>query len=322
MPRISAQVSRLLGPRQLVFEQEEIELASVDGNKIIIETEFSAISPGTELTAYSGLAPLRPGPVYPRIVGYCNCGRVLAVGRNVTRVRTGDRVLTSASHRSHFCLPEAEILAIAPVDVGGPQTAVTYLFHLGYAALLSAKTKPGHRIGVLGLGALGMASVATARAAGAHVVALSHRALALAQARGFGADEAYRTDDDSIAALNLDVVITTSNSWDDWLLALRAVRRGGTIAALGFPGRGQPSPSFNPLDSQYFYDKQIILMAVGQTDEEDLRRNMDHLVGQIAAEKLPAAELARHIRPADELQAAYEDLLRRPDKVLTYVLRW
>ena len=319
---IRAHVSRLLGPRHLVFEEEAIDPGSLATGEIAIATEFSAISPGTELAAYSGLAPLRPGPVYPRLVGYCNCGRVLGVGRNVTRVRAGDRVLTNAAHRSHYRTSEVDILALVPADLDGACAAVAYLFHLGYAALLSAKVKAGQRVAVIGLGALGMTSVAMARAAGARVVAVSHRDRALAQARCFGADETRRIDDPGNTEADADVVITTSNDWDDWLLALRAARRGGTIAVLGFPGRGQPPASFNPLDSQYFYDKQLTVMAVGQTGDAELARNMAHLLELIAAEKLPALALARDVRPAGELQAAYEDLLRRPDDVLTYVLQW
>ena len=91
---------------------------------------------------------------------------------------------------------------------------------------------------------------------------------------------------------------------------------------LGFPGRGQLAASFNPLDSQYFYDKQLTIKAAGQTAEADLRRNMAYLIELIALEKLPAAELARHVRAACDLAAAYEGLSGRPDDVLTCVLQW
>ena len=127
------------------------------------------------------------------------------------------------------------------------------------------------------------------------------------------------------------MVITTSSSWRDWTVALRAADRGGVIAVLGFPGRGEPRPEFNPLASQYFYDKQLTLIGVGQLLDEvpgsrspspRLRANMSYLVDLISEGKLPAKELAAHIRPAQDLEQAYEDLLARREDALTYVLQW
>jgi len=114
-------------------------------------------------------------------------------------------------------------------------------------------------------------------------------------------------------------------------VALRAARRGGVIAVLGFPGRGEPLPASNPLESRYFYDKQLTLMGVGQLLDEvpgsrspspRLRANMNYLVDLISAGRLPVKEMAGHVRPARDLRQAYEDLLARREDVLTYVLQW
>ena len=104
---------------------------------------------------------------------------------------------------------------------------------------------------------------------------------------------------------------------------------GGAVVVLGFPGRGQPQAAFNPLDSRYFYEKQLSVLAAGQLVEASLKietrklqENMAFLVDLIARKRLPAEKLARHVRPADQLAAAYEELLARRGNVLTYVLRW
>ena len=328
---INARVSCLLAPGKLVFEEEIIDPASLAPGDVAVATEFSAISPGTELAAYSGAPPLRPGNPYPRLVGYCNCGRVISAGGDVEKIRAGDRVLTFASHRSHYRMPAKEIAALVPPALHGALASVTYLFHLGYAALLRAGAKAGDRVGVIGLGALGIAAVAMAREIGAHVIALSGREAALAKVRRLGAGETLKLDDPAVAEIGADIVVSTSNKWDDWLAALRAARRGGIIAVLGFPGREQPQPLFNPLDSQYFYDKHLTFMAAGHLIESDqspeagalvLHRNMAYLVDLISKDRLPAQEMACHILPAEELAKAYDDLLARRGDALTYVLRW
>jgi 2-desacetyl-2-hydroxyethyl bacteriochlorophyllide A dehydrogenase len=329
---LTSTIVRLLGPRDLVFEQEQIDIAAIGPDDIVVATEFSAISPGTELSAYLGLPPLRPGPVYPRYLGYCNCGNVIAIGSNVKTVAAGDRVLTNAAHRSHYRIDQSEIITKVPAGMNGADASVTYLFHLGYAALLRANVRIGQRVAVVGLGALGIGAIAVSHAAGAEVVAISARERALSRSRRLGAVMTCGPDDDAVNSVKADVVISTSNNWRDWSVALRAARRGGAIAVLGFPGRGEPPPESNPLDSQYFYDKQLTLMAVGQLLDEvpgsrspspRLRVNMKYLVDLISAGRLPVKELAGHLRPAHELKQVYEDLLaRREEDIPTYVLQW
>jgi 2-desacetyl-2-hydroxyethyl bacteriochlorophyllide A dehydrogenase len=328
---LTSNVVRLLGPRDLVFEQEELDAAAIGPDEIVVATEFSAVSPGTELAAYAGLPPLRPGPAYPRNQGYCNCGRVIAVGSNVKAVAVGDRVLTNAAHRSHSRMGQTDIITKVPTNMDGADASVTYLFHLGYSALLRANVRIGQRVAVVGLGALGVGAIAVSCAAGAEVVAISGREEARSRALRLGARMTCGAEDAKVSGVEADVVITTSSTWRDWTVALRAARRGGVIAVLGFPGRGEPRMDLNPLDSQYFYDKQLTLMGVGQVLDEisgsrspspRLRANMSYLVDLIKAGRLPAKELAAHLRPARDIKQVYEDLLAKREDVLTYVLQW
>lgn len=326
-----ARASRLLGPRHLVFESEEFDPAELGPKEISVATEFSAISPGTELGAYLGQPPLRPGPAYPRLVGYCNCGRVLEAGRDVKNVRPGERVLTFASHRSHFRTPTDEIAGVVPVGLESKAAAATYLFHLALVGLRRARSHPGSRIAVIGLGALGMASVALAKAQGAMVTAISGRGAALEHARALGADRLMSSGSEAADLLQAEIVVTTSNSWKDWQLALRVAGRFATIAVLGFPGRGQPGPEFNPLASQYFYDKQLEIVASGQLPETSdrvnfeagtLQQNMQDLMKLMIDKALPTDLFDRNVRPWHELAEAYEDLASRRTDALTILLQW
>ena len=62
--------------------------------------------------------------------------------------------------------------------------------------------------------------------------------------------------------------------------------RGGRISILGFPGRGEPLPDFNPLDPKWFYGKQLTLIGAGFSPRIEcqpadlrfnLRRNLEYL---------------------------------------------
>ena len=325
----TAVVARLLAPRQLVLAAEPLREAGPD--EVLCETLVSAISPGTELAAYVGLPPLRDGPAYPRLQGYCNIGRVLAAGEHVHHLAPGQRVLSFQSHRSHFVMPADEALLVVPDGIASEAAATTYLFHLGYNAALRADVRAGSRVLVIGLGALGLASVAVAALAGAEVRAISGHEVARQRALRLGAAAALTRDAAAGCAAWADVVVTTTNAWADWNLALASAATRGTVAVLGFPGRGESAPDVNPLDSRHFYMRQLRIEAVGHSPERadargfarfNERDNLAFLIGRIGHGALRWQELVSGTYPGIDLSRAYDDLLARRRDPITYVLRW
>lgn len=322
----AASVYRLMAPFQLQIE--ELPLREPAATEILCETILSAVSPGTELAAFSGAPPLRPGNVYPRLMGYCNIARVLVAGRE-SKIRSGEIVVTGQSHRSHFCMPANEVLTVCPSDADPLDYVTLYLYHLGYAALLTSNFVPGTSVAVVGLGALGIACVELARSMGAPVLAISARPEARAVATQLGAET--HTPDAIPDGCTVDIVVTTSNAWPDWLMSLRLARRFGTVSVLGFPGRNQPPPDFNPLQSDLFYDRQLTIRAAGQVSELDvppdqirfnLLRNMDYLRDLASAGRIQPRRLAGDIVPARRLGELYQRLLGDRRSIPTAVLDW
>jgi threonine dehydrogenase-like Zn-dependent dehydrogenase len=221
------------------------------------------------------------------------------------------------------------VLAILEPVFDPALASVSYLFHLGYAALLKAQFRPGNSVGVIGLGPIGLATLGLASSGGGTAYGFSNQKDIADTARQAGAIE-VRSKDISAGA-ELDIVVTTSNTWPDWHLALNAARPGGTIAVLGFPGRGQPAPDFNPLASQFLYDKQLTVMACGMLPNIDVspadvrftvKRNMQWLVNQVGLARLPAQHLVSEIAVADKLGDLYERLANREAGLVTAVLKW
>ena len=127
------------------------------------------------------------------------------------------------------------------------------------------------------------------------------------------------------------MVIVTTNSWADWQIALRSAGQRATVAVLGFPGRGQASCDFNPLDSRWFYAKQLRIEAVGLSpalpDARGFARfnerdNLRWLSDEICAKRLPASLLISGTFPAEQIEQAYLALIARTDSPVTYLLRW
>lgn len=331
---VIAKTAWLEGPGRLVFKEEALDAPGP--RELLCKTVSSIISPGTELAAWRGLPPLRPGPIYPRLIGYCNVAEIVSCGRDVTCVSPGDRILSHAPHRTHFLLDEDDVLLRLNDRMDSVSVASTYLFHLGYNALLRSAARAGSRVLVIGLGALGLTSVAMAAVAGADVKAISDQPGAATIAVGYGAGSVHgRADVEAIRAdwggAGADIVIATTGSWEDWRLALEAAAPLGTIAVLGFPGRGEDAPAFNPLDSQFFYDKQLRIEAVGLSPEKSDRQgflrfnqqdNIRYLSGLIADGRLrPEAMISRHYEGL-RLAEAYDALASRQASPITFALDW
>ena len=321
----------LTSPGNIELRGESVA-APVPG-ELLCETLVTAISPGTELAAYAGQPSLRPGVTYPRLQGYCNVARVLE--SRAEDFAPGDRVLSFTSHRSHFVLPATSVLYTLPEEADPGAITCTYLYHLGYNAVLRGGVCAGSRVLVVGLGVLGLTTLAMAAIAGADVYALSDQPQSARIAIELGASKVFaRREEDALNAVlasGADVVVTTVNGWDDWQAALRLAGQNGTIACLGFPGRGQGAPEANPLDSQYFYMKQLRIEAVGASPEYDdsrhflrfnERANIAWLARLIGEGRLNPAQIVSGRYRGQDIARAYQDLMARKDNALTYLLDW
>ena len=325
-------VYRLVEKQVLIADEDSASLRALAPSELRIATAYSAVSPGTELAAYNGVAPLRPtARVYPRLMGYCNVGRVEECGSAVEGYAPGDFVLTHCAHRSADILPVDQLLCRVPTGFDLATLSTTYLFHLGYTASLTGGLQVSDKVAIIGLGTLGLTSAAMASLSGAVVSGFSNHA-DRELAAGFGVRETHNKSGDPAALESgFDAVISTTNSWEDWLLALRLARPGGVIVCLGFPGRGEPEPGFNPLASQYFYDKQLTLKACGHMPDIDvspqdvrytLKRNCDFILNAIIAGEVPAGLLVDSVRPAGELGDVYGEMSVNRQSAKTHVLDW
>ena len=321
-PKLPSSVFRLYGPRDLRLDEEVLDLGALGERAIAARTLFTAVSTGTELAAYRGDPPLRPTPFpYPRLVGYCNVAEVIAVGKHATGCKPGDVVLSGQSHRSAYVCDECSVYLVLPSQVDRAAASIAYLIQLGYGALQSAAAQKGQRVAVIGLGVLGLATVACARMMGLDVSAVSNQAASLDIARRWGARAVEKDDATSLGAI--DCVVLTSNLWKDWLLSLRTVNSRGTIVPLGFPGRGQALPDFNPLDSQWLYDKRLTIKAAGPpASPQELRHNLAHLIDQMAAGVLHAGPLISKTISWRDLSTLYAELAANRGTILTAVLVW
>ncbi len=309
-------------------------------NQVLVETEISALSTGTDLANYLGDSTYVPGaPDYPRPVGYSNAGHVMAAGRDVTSLKPGDRVFSIRAHLSHFIADSTDLLVQIPDSVPSATAGLAYLTGLGLAALRQARYETGENIVVVGLGVIGLSTVALARAMGANVLGVANSEIRARAALAVGANGCLSSEDPAAVqsmrgyfhGLDADIVVLTSNSWDSYFLSLDLARRGGRVSILGFPGRLQPMPERNPLHPSPFYSKQLALFGAGaaprlECGPEDvrfnLRRNLEYILDLMATGRMDLAPLITHTLPARRMREAYELARLRSKELIAAVFDW
>src|SRR6266478_5077118 len=156
----------------------EVELPDPAANQILVATEVSAVSAGTELAVYTGTHqwlqdPKLPDWKFPFRPGYSAAGAVIAVGSAVTGWIPGDRVSYPGNHAS------AELLTLGhergrlwklPPGLDADKAAWACIARYGMGGSIRAGITLGRSAAVLGLGIIGQFALRCLLAAGAHPV--------------------------------------------------------------------------------------------------------------------------------------------------------
>jgi propanol-preferring alcohol dehydrogenase len=224
----------------------------------LIERETPRPGPGEVLLAVRGsglchsdvgrmdgtLTPYMPKPP-PIILGHEVAGEVIAVGDGVADYAVGDRVVASGTqafcpgrdadggYATHCLLPQGCLIPL-PDGVGYVQgAAATDAGQTSHGALMTAgELKPGQRVGIVGLGGLGMTAARIAVLEGAEVYAAEPRREAWATARAQGVI-AVAEDVRALGEYQLDLIVDFAGFGTTTAGAIEAVRPGGRVVQVG-----------------------------------------------------------------------------------------
>jgi len=337
MENIEALIYELTGPRNLHFKKEILQPNELLENEIIAKTIYTAISPGTEVAAYTGLQPLRSDiSQYPRVSGYCNIAQVIYKGNAVSKFEVGDYFLNFQSHRSHFKCKESDfIIKISEENV--KSSTVAYLYHLGFHSALTGDLRAGHNVAIIGLGVLGYTSGIMSKIAGGNTFIFTNQLSSKENIEAQGL-QIFSKSESSIELVKnvtnqvgIDIVINTSNTWDDWLLSMQLVNKGGTIVNLGFPGRGEGTPPFNPLDPKFLYMKNVTIKYLAALNSKSLEvheqrfnieRNLCYILNLIQKGIIDSKQIISDEISYKDLEKQYHFYESREKHLFSTILNW
>ncbi|MCH2202439.1 MAG: zinc-binding dehydrogenase [Fuerstiella sp.] len=332
-------IAILHAPRDLRIEEQTVAADNLRGDEIHVETRISAFKIGTDRGNYEGAEQVPGAPDYPRSVGDSNLGIVRAVGSDVTRFRTGDRVVGIMPHQSEYVVAESGYVVKVPDGVHDEDAVYAWLYALSSLCFRKAFFQPGEYVAVVGLGVLGLGAVALGRFLGARIIAIGNSAVRLEMADRMGAQLSCLSDDPDLRGkldkvtrgAGIDLVIQTANPWSAYRTSVEIVRPDGRVAIVALPGRGESPLDFNPLDMKWFYQKGISLIAVsGQTGHLypnrsarfDRCRECEYILDLMADGGLEPKRLITHRFHYSEMTEAYEMAYRREKNMLGVIFQW
>jgi len=331
----------ILFPQVKQATWEEFTLPDRPGpHELIIRSDHSLISVGTELALYSGThigfsLPNPPFPMMPQRAGYALVGQVVAAGEQATGFRPGQRVLAEAPH-GDYALVDLRTTSVIPLPdkVSDAQGALIRMASIALTAPRVAPLQLGESVAVYGLGLVGNLAAQLYQLNGGQPVIGIDRLpgrLEIARRSGVVTLDAAAVDVPGEAlrltgGLGPDLVLEATGSPAVVALSLDLVARGGRVVLLGST-RGRVD-----LDVySHIHRKGVRLIGAHETTQAtDLApalrwpkpRNLQLLAGLFAAGQLRSDGLISHtIAPAD-LPAMYDKLAASPQDYLGILVDW
>lgn len=326
----------LVAPRRL--EIVEVEKPQVDDDSVIVRVAGLGICGSNLHFWYGGGANALASYPMPGAGGHEFGGVVEQVGRNVTRVKPGDRVAVDFYHSTScgdcpYCAagwtnqcssrPLTAIggyveylkltekgLHVLPDTIETHAAAIAEPAACSVSALRRVGLRGGEQVVVLGAGVLGLAAIGAAKAMGAgRVIATAKYDHQAAFARQFGADVVVRTAGpecveeirSQLTGGGADVIVETVGGHAPTLdYATDIIRPRGEVLVLGLWDRPVPVDSWKAVLKEITYRFSLTYAQNG------VRTDFAYTVELMGTRKVPMQDLISHVFPLERISEAFE----------------
>jgi predicted dehydrogenase len=217
----------------------------------------------------------------PIPLGYCNVGKVIAVGEGVSGYEVGDRVVSNGPHAEYVCVPK-NLVAHIPDNVSDEEAAFTVVGSIGLQGIRLLNPTLGETVVVIGLGLIGLLTAQLLKANGCRVIGsdLDDEKLALAEKWGIipfnsGKGDVVKFVEEQTGGIGADGVIITASSQTNAIIsqAARMSRKRGKIVLVGVVGLN--------ISRAEFYEKELTFQVScsygpGRYDENYEQKGIDY----------------------------------------------
>lgn len=265
----------------------------------------------------------------PLPLGYCNVGRVIAVGKSVEGFSVGDRVASNGPHAEYISVPKNLVVQI-PEGVSDEEATFTVIGAIGLQGLRLANPTLGETVVVVGLGLIGLVTVQLLKANGCRVIGFDYDNGKVELARKFGIDAVNPGEgvdqvgyvQNLTGNIGADAVIITASNKSNEIISQSAKmsRKRGRIILVGVIGLDisradfyekeltfQVSCSYGPgrYDEQYEQKGQDYPLPFVRWTE---KRNFETILNAIASGSIDVKSLITERIKLDNYNEIYSDM--------------
>jgi 2-desacetyl-2-hydroxyethyl bacteriochlorophyllide A dehydrogenase len=324
---------------QVEVKTEEVSADDLGPMEVIIRTETSVISAGTELAR---LGDLEADHSFPDRPGYAAVGRIEKVGPAVDDFQVGDRVFFAGKHASvqrfeHGQNHQWGRCYAVPEDVPAEDAPYVCLAGIAGVAPWIAPCDLGDTVAVFGLGVIGNFCAQLYQWMGARVIALDPVAQRCELARKVGlthvVDAAPDKQLDAIAEIvgetGVDIAVDAAGHSAVVRNAVFATRKYGSAVLLGTPRaplEGNLTEVFNRVHMLAVrmigaHMWQFPAMEMHEV-KKTVARQYEMLFELIEAGALRVGPLRSHVITAEKAPEAYAGLRDQRDQWWGVVIDW
>jgi len=329
--------------REVGIEEFEIDEKSIGPKDILLKTIYTMISPGTELSTYTALAPeLQDPKVWPSYPGYLTLGKVIAKGSDITRVDINDIVYCFSNHASIARISEGRVSGRdfylkMPPDISKESILLTRFATIGLTSLRVSSANSGDIAVVIGLGLVGNFAAQLFEIAGIKVIGvdLSNKRLELAHKAGItyvinpsNCDLKERVLD-LTKGKGVDLAIDAVGDSRVVLQGAALVKKMGEVIILGTPRASYKTDVTQLLKVVHL--NWITLKGALEWcfplyksfgSKYSLEENTLYVWQLLQEKKLYTEGFITHVIHPKDFKEAYEGLLNKKDKYLGVLVDW
>ncbi len=223
----------------------------------------------------------------PLPLGYCNVGKVIAVGKGVSDFSVGDRVASNGNHAEFVCVKK-NLVAKIPDNVTDEEAAFTVVGAIGLQGIRLLNPTFGETFVVVGLGLIGLITAELLLANGCNVIGFDFDPIKIriANKKGIiavnpmeGTDQVKFVESYTNGIGSDGVIITASNKSNEIISqSAKMCRKRGRIILVGVIGLD--------ISRADFYEKEISFQVscsygAGRYDEKYEQKGHDYPIGYV-----------------------------------------
>lgn len=329
------------GQNQVELQTADIDTPVLSSNELLIDTEYTFISSGTELANYTAREPkvFQKGAwcEYPWRSGYANVGSVREVGAGVTRAAPGDRVFTYGRHASTILYAQDRLVAPVRQAMDPAVVAASRMAGVAMTAIVVGEIGTNPWVVVFGLGLVGNLASQMFQIHGCRVIGVDpvaeRRELAqrcgIKHTVGGGADEAQAEIQEITNGDLGNITVDAVGHSAVVMQALKATANHGQIIILGSPRVSVPGDLTELLSDTHLRWITIrgalewcVPMYPDIGNRTSQWRKQQIIFDWMAREQLHVEPLISHRLQPEQIKQAYDGLLNEPNVYTGVVLDW